>query len=121
MDRRLEEEACSNSLNNRRLSRRNFEIGDCARPPPPPPQPPPTTAAKRLSQRHEFSLATADYCGTSERRDRCVKVRRPYASVTERDEEREGGRERERKAEAREKEKEGEGREEGRGDSFRSP
>lgn len=39
MDRRLQEGACSNSLNNRRLSRRNFEIGDCARPPPPPPPP----------------------------------------------------------------------------------
>lgn len=50
MDRRLQEEACSNSLNNRRLSRRNFEIGDCARPPPPPP---PTATTTTTTPRND--------------------------------------------------------------------
>lgn len=123
MDRRLQEEACSNSLNNRRLSRRNFEIGDCARPPPPPPPTVTATTTPRNDCPNDTSFLSQRPIIAAHRNAEIVAWKsavrtRPWQNER-------GGRkierERERKAEAREKEKEGEGREEGRGDSFRSP
>lgn len=97
MDRRLEEEACSNSLNNRRLSRRNFEIGDCARPPPPPPPqpqppPPPTT------HRRETIVPTTRVFSRNGRLLRHIGTQRslrespPSVRVRDRTRRREGGR-----------------------------